>query len=109
MRFDRKAIMTTAWTIFRKEEKKGVTFGEALHRSWEAAKAAPENEKRIAEAKAKAGVTEEVRTWFAWKQAGYMVRHGSKALFGVELIWAAKGEGKTYKASFFGASQVATA
>ena len=38
---------------------------------------------------------------------GYEVKHGSKALFGVDLIWATKGTGVVYKARFFGASQVA--
>ena len=32
--------------------------------------------------------------------------HGSKALFRAVLIWASHGDGATYKASFFGASQV---
>lgn len=106
MKYNLSAIMKRAWEIFRKEEKKGITFGEALHRSWAAKKAEPVNAQRIADAKAAAGITEEVKTWFAWKQAGYMVNHGSKALFGVELIYASKGDGKVYKASFFGASQV---
>ena len=40
------------------------------------------------------------------KAAGYEVIHGSKALFRAVLIWASHGDGKTYTASFFGASQV---
>lgn len=103
-RYNLTVIMKRAWEVFRKE--KGISFGEALHRSWLTEKAAPENARRIAEAKANAGVTEEVKTWYGWKQAGYMVNHGSKALFGVSLIWGSKGDGKLYKASFFGASQV---
>lgn len=106
-RYNLSTIMKRAWEIFHKEVKKPISFAEALHRSWEVTKAEPENARRIEEAKAAAGVTEEVKTWFAWKQAGYMVNHGSKALFGVELIYASKGDGKVYKASFFGASQVA--
>jgi len=36
------------------------------------------------------------------------VLHGTKALFNCSLIWGSKGDGATYKASFFGASQVHT-
>ena len=41
-----------------------------------------------------------------WKSKGFEVIHGSKALFGVELIYGSKGDGATYKARFFGKSQV---
>ena len=61
---------------------------------------------RIAKAKAEAGITEETSTWSGWKEAGFEVLHGSKALFSVELIHGSKGDGANYKASFFGASQV---
>lgn len=106
-KFNKRNIMLKAWEIFRKESKKNaITFGEALHRAWQAAKAEAENAKRVAEAKTAAGVEEQVKTWFGWKQAGFEVAHGSKCLFQVELIWAAKGDGKVYKASFFGRSQV---
>lgn len=104
MKLNKKHLMSNAWSIFRKE--KNLSFGEALHRAWLSAKAGPENARRIAEAKAVAGIEEEVRTWFGWKQAGFMVKHGSKNLFQVVLIYGSKGDGATYKASFFGASQV---
>lgn len=57
-------------------------------------------------AKAAAGITEEVRTWSGWRELGYEVMHGSKALFGCVLIWGSKGDGAVYNARFFGASQV---
>ena len=104
MTYNKKDIMNNAWNIFRKEKE--ITFGEALHRAWQVAKAEPVNAERIEAAKKAAGVTEQVMTWFGWKQAGFMVKHGSKNLFQVELIYASKGDGKVYKASFFGASQV---
>jgi len=47
-----------------------------------------------------------VNTWAGWKVAGYMVEHGAKALFQAVLIHSSKGDGQTYRASFFGASQV---
>lgn len=104
-RFDLARIMRRAWEIFRKAGD--LPFGEALHRSWAAEKARPVNEARIAAAKAAAGVDEDCKSWSDWKKAGYEVIHGSKALFGCDLIWASKGDGKTYKARFFGRSQVA--
>lgn len=105
-RFNLSEIMTKAWKIFRKLD--GLTFGECLHRAWNSAKAAPVNEERIQAAKEAAGIVEECRTWSDWKKAGYEVIHGSKALFQAVLIHASKGDGKTYRASFFGASQVQT-
>lgn len=103
-KFDLRNIMLKAWKLFRKMD--GVSFGECLHRAWLSAKSAEINESRIAASKAKAGVTEETNTWSGWKALGYEVIHGSKALFGTSLIWASRGDGKEYKARFFGASQV---
>ena len=99
MKYDLSAIMSRAWAIFRKG---GLAFAEALHRAWQSAKARPQN----AAAKAAAGIAEDCKTWAEWKVAGYEVIHGSKALFRAVLIWASHGDGKTYTASFFGASQV---
>ena len=101
-KWDLRAIMTRAWKIWRKG---GLTFGEALHRAWNSAKANPINTRRIEEAKAVAGVTEETNTWAGWKAAGFEVIHGSKALFGADLVYASKGDGAIYKARFFGRSQ----
>ena len=103
MKYNLSEIMKRAWKLFR---KLGLSFAECLHRAWITAKAAEINAERIAEAKAAAGVTEETKTWNGWKEAGYEVIHGSKALFGAELIWGSKGDGAVYKARFFGASQV---
>ena len=103
MKYNLSKIMRKAWEIFR---KLGVSFSEALHRAWESAKAEPTNAVLIAQAKAAAGITEEVNTWAGWKKLGYEVRHGSKALFGCDLVYASKGTGAIYKARFFSASQV---
>lgn len=103
MKFNLRKIMLNAWKNYRKG---GVSFSEALHRAWISAKAEPVNAKRIEDAKAAAGITEAVKTWRGWKGAGFEVIHGSKALFGVELIFGSKGDGAIYKARFFGASQV---
>lgn len=103
MRYNLKKIMQNAWKIYRANE---ITFAEALHRAWLSAKAKEVNTKRIEDAKAAAEVTEETNTWSGWKKLGYEVVHGSRALFGCSLIWGSKGDGATYKASFFGRSQV---
>lgn len=104
--FNLKEIMTRAWRLYRGNE---ISFSEALHRSWISAKAEPENAQRIEEAKAAAGITEEVNTWAGWKKIGREVLHGSKALFGVDLIWGSKGDGAIYKARFFTLSQTQVA
>ena len=85
-RINLSQLMARAWRIYRKTQ--GVTFGEALHRSWLAAKAEPINAQRIETAKAAAGIAEEVKTWAGWKAAG---------------------DGAEYAARFFGASQVQAA
>ena len=103
--FNLSQIMLRAWRLYR--ENTELTFSEALHRSWISAKAEPVNAARIEEAKAEAGITEETRTWSEWKKLGREVIHGSKALFGADLIWGSKGDGAIYKARFFGISQTA--
>ena len=52
-------------------------------------------------------MVEDTNTWAGWRALGREVLHGSKALFGAVLIWGSKGDGATYKASFFGLSQTA--
>ena len=96
--------MLKAWKVYRKT--KDISFAESLHRAWTSAKAEEVNNARIAEAKKAANVAEPVNTWAGWKKAGFEAIHGSKALFGAVLIWGSKGDSATYKASFFGKSQV---
>lgn len=103
MKYNLSRIMTKAWELFRKFE---ISFSEALHRAWNSAKAEEVNDNRIKAAAEAAGVTEEVNTWSGWKAAGYTVIHGNKALFQAVLIWGSRGDGATYKGSFFGRSQV---
>lgn len=103
--FNLKEIMLRAWRLFRENQE--ISFAEALHRSWLSAKAEPINQKRVEDAKAAAGIVEQTETWAGWKRLGREVLHGSKALFGADLIWGSKGDGATYKARFFGLSQTA--
>ena len=104
MKYNLSRIMLKAWKIYR--DKKQIGFGESLHRAWLSVKAEVINARRIETAKRAAGVKEESHTWHGWKRKGYTVLHNSKALFACCLIWAAKGDGAIYKASFFGQSQV---
>ena len=84
MKYNLRAIMLRAWKNYRKMQ---LSFAECLHRAWITAKAEEVNAKRIENAKAAAGINEETNTWSGWKQLGYEVIHGSRALFGAELIW----------------------
>ena len=102
-KYNLSEIMHKAWKLYRKGT---AAFAECLHRAWNSAKAQPINAQRISEAQTAAGVTEEVNTWAGWRAAGCEVLHGAKALFQVVLIHSSKGDGQTYRASFFGASQV---
>ena len=104
MKYNLSKIMLRAWKNHRKN--RGLSFGECLHRAWLSAKAEEINAKRIADAKAAAGIAEKVNTWSGWRELGYEVLHGSKALFGASLIWGSRGDGATYQARFFGRSQV---
>lgn len=88
MKYNLRKIMLKAWELFR---KLSINFAEALHRAWQAAKAAPINAQRIEDAKQTAGIAEKVKTWSGWRDAGFEVVHGSKALFQVVLIHASRG------------------
>ena len=103
-RYNLRNIMLRAWELYRKNDN--LSFAECLHRAWVSEKSISINEERIRIAKENAGIVEDTETWFGWKQLGYEVIHGSKALFGCDLIWGSKGDGAIYKARFFGRSQV---
>ena len=104
MKYNLSKIMLKAWKVYR--SSKQISFGEALYRAWLSAKAEEVNNTRIETAKKAANVTEPVNTWARWKELGFEVIHGSKSLFSAVLIWGSRGDGATYKASFFGESQV---
>ena len=106
MRYNLSKLMTKAWKIYHQNKEKGISFSEALHRAGLSVKAEKVNNSRVETAKKAANVTEPVNTWARWKELGFEVIHGSKALFDTVLIWGSRGDGATYKASFFGESQV---
>ena len=101
--YNLSSIMLKAWSLYRTKE---IEFSEALHRAWLCAKAVSINAERIENAKKASKISEEIETWSGWKSKGFEVIHGSKALFGVELIYGSKGDGAVYNARFFGKSQV---
>ena len=103
MKYNLSEIMRRAWALFRKY---AISFAEALHRAWAVAKAEPINAKRVEDAKAAAGITGDVNTWKGWRDIGFEVVHGSKAVCKAILIYASKGDDATYTASFFAESQV---
>ena len=104
-RYNLSRIMTAAWRIFRKY---AVTFAEALHRAWLSAKAEPVNAERIEAVKRLHGLEgQTVKPWSGWKAEGREVIHGEKAVFSVDLIYGSKGDGATYRASFFTMQQTA--
>jgi len=104
MKYDLRRIMNRAWENYHRNVAR--TFADCLHRAWLSAKAEPINAERVEKAKQEAGITEECRTWFQWKAAGYEVIHGMKALFQVVLLYGTRGDGATYLGSFFARSQV---
>ena len=69
MKYNRRHIMLKAWSLFRKFAELG--FSECLHRAWISEKAKDENEQRVNDAKAAAGITEDTDTWAGWKSKGY--------------------------------------
>ena len=94
-RYNLSGIMKAAWSIFRK----GVSsFSMALRMAWA-------NAKTHNTAKEAAGISEETHTWFGWKELGYEVIHGSKAMYQATVTDPATKSG-TRKTSYFGISQV---
>ena len=103
MTYDRRHIMLKAWST---HTRKGLPFHEALRRAWLSEKSRALNDALIARAKKEAGITEDVNTWYRWKELGFEVVHGSKALFQTDLVQNSHDNVKLYRASFFGTSQV---
>ena len=87
--------MRAAWGFLRK----GVSsFSTALRMAWA-------NAKTHNAAKESAGISEETHTWYGWKELGYEVIHGSKAMYQATVTDPATKSG-TRKTSYFGFSQV---
>lgn len=103
--YDLSALMTYAWMIYRNKANKCETFGEALKRAWKAFDVADGNRAKVEAKIAEMGISEPVKTWFAWTLEGRKVMHEQKAIFQVVLDTPEKGIGKTYVTSFFAYSQ----
>lgn len=94
-KYNLSQIMRAAWGFFRK----GVSsFSTALRMAWA-------NAKTHNTAKESAGVTEETHTWYGWKELGYEVIHGSKAMYQATVTDPATRSGAR-RVSYFGFSQV---
>ena len=68
-------IMKKAWTLFKAT---GKAFAQCLRQAWIEAKA-------FIAALRKAMITEEVHTWYGWKELGYEVIHESKNVFQITV------------------------
>ena len=103
--YDLSALMSLAWAIFRNKANKCDSFSEALKRAWKCFDVGDSNRAKVAENIAEMGITEPVKTWFAWTLEGRKVMHEQKAIFQVVLDTPEKGIGKTYVTSYFAYSQ----
>ena len=101
--YNRQRIMLKAWST---HTRKGLPFPEALRRAWLSEKARALNDALIDRAKKEAGISEDVNTWYRWRELGFEVIHGSKALFQTDLVQNSRDQVRLYRASFFGTSQV---
>ena len=88
-------IMKKAWSLFKATSK---TFAECLRIAWRDAKA-------YVNALRNSLITEEVHTWFGWKELGYEVIHESKNVFQI-IVADPKTKKGTRTLSFFTKSQV---
>lgn len=105
-RYNLKTIMQRAWRYFKQAAAKtAISFSEALKRAWRWAKAQASNSVKVKAAADALGITEEYHSWAGWQSMNRQVVHGEKAAFQVTVDTPEKGEGKTYKKSFFLFSQ----
>lgn len=105
-RYNLKSIMKRAWHYFKQAAAKvAISFSEALKKAWRWAKAQEINKARIEAAAEALGIEEEAHSWSGWREAGRQVVHGEKAAFQVIVDTPEKGEGKTFRKSFFLYSQ----
>lgn len=106
MKINLSKLMRKAWSLYRSAAKSAaISFGEALRRAWRWAKAQADNTAKIEAAAVEAGIDEELHSWAGWQSLGRMVIHGEKAVLQVVVDTPEKGEGKTYRKSFFTYSQ----
>ena len=86
MKYNLKAIMTKAWSLYRKAAKKAaITFSAALKLAWAWAKVQDANRALVEATAAALGIVEEFHTWAGWKAIGRMVIHTSEAAFQVTI------------------------
>ena len=82
MKYNLKAIMTTAWKLFRKAAKKAaITFSEALKLAWRWGKVQEANKAKVDATANALGIDEVYHTWAGWKAMGREVMHTEQAAF----------------------------
>lgn len=85
-KFNMKAIMVKAWSLYRKAAKKAATtFSEALKLAWQWAKVQEANTAKVNAVANALGIVEAYHTWAGWQALGRMVIHTSEAAFKVEI------------------------
>lgn len=104
--YNMRLVMIRAWSYFRQAAaKRAISFSEALKRAWRWAKAQKANAEKIEAAAAAAGIDEVIHSWVGWRALGRMVIHGEKCVLQVVVDTPEKGEGRTFRKSFFAYSQ----
>ena len=93
--YNLSSIMKKAWQLFNADMG---TFSECLVKAWEDAKA-------FVNAVSSHFISEEVHTWYGWKELGYEVIHESKNVFQITVSDPKTKSGKRVL-SYFTKSQV---
>lgn len=105
MKYNLRAIMTRAWSLYRQAAKKtAITFSEALRRAWAWIKVQEANAAKIEAAAEAAEIEEEYHSWAGWQALGRMVIHTEQAVFKCEVEDPTTKKGTRIK-SFFLYSQ----
>ena len=84
MKYNLSKLMRKAWSLYRRDNKKGTTFSEALKAAWRWIKVQSANTAKVEATAAALGIAEEFHSWAGWKALGRMVIHTSEAAFKVE-------------------------
>ena len=104
--YNMRLVMLRAWRFFRQAAaKKAIDFSEALKKAWRWAKAQRTNREKVESAAAAAGIEEVIHSWAGWRALGRMVIHGERAVLQVVVDTPERGEGRTFRKSFFVYSQ----
>jgi hypothetical protein len=100
-KYNLKALMLKAWSLYRKAAKKAATtFSAALKAAWAWLKVQAANAETVKAAMETAGVEEEAHTWSGWQALGRMVIHTEEAILKVTVSDPTTKSGTRLKAYF---------